>query len=148
MKTYMPKQGDIQEQWFLVDAENQILGRLASRIAALLRGKLTPQFTPHANMRNHVVVINADKVKLTGKKLTDKIYYRHTGWIGHMKSASAGELLEKKPTEVLRHAVRGMIPHTRLGNATMTRLRLYAGGEHEQQAQKPVPVVLTKERAN
>ncbi|MFP4581575.1 MAG: 50S ribosomal protein L13 [Candidatus Sumerlaeia bacterium] len=144
MKTFMPKPGDIQEQWFLVDVQDQVLGRVASQIAALLRGKNSPQFTPHANMRNHVVVINADKVRLTGNKWREKTYIHHTGWVGHLRSATAEELLEKNPTELIRHAVSGMLPKTRLGKATLKRLRTYAGADHDHQAQKPVPVDLAK----
>jgi large subunit ribosomal protein L13 len=147
MKTYAPKAGDIKEQWFLVDAEGQVLGRLASRIAAVLRGKNDPRYAPYANMRNHVVVINADKIRLTGKKWSDKVYHRHSGWIGNLRSLTAEQVHEKHPTELLRHAVRGMIPHTRLGNATMTRLRLFAGPEHTHAAQKPVSLDLSRRRS-
>lgn len=146
MKTYSPKPSEIPEQWFLVDAENQILGRLASRIASVLRGKNTPRFAPHANMRNHIVVINADKVRLTGKKWDGKIYYRHSGWIGNLKAATARQLHAKHPTEILRKAVKGMLPHTRLGDATMKRLRLYAGAEHPHAAQKPERIEIVKQR--
>jgi large subunit ribosomal protein L13 len=138
MKTYTPKAGDLEEKWFVIDADGLVLGRLASRIAMVLRGKNDPRYTPHANMHAHVVVINAEKVRLTGKKWTDKIYYRHSGWIGGIRSITAEKLLEKKPTELLRKAVWGMLPHNRLGHATMTRLRLFVGPEHEHQAQKPV----------
>jgi len=144
MKTYYPKKGDIQEQWYVVDAENEVLGRLASRIALVLRGKNSPRFTPHADMGTHVIVVNAEKVRLTGRKMDDKTYHRHTGWIGGLRSTTARKLLEKKPTEVLRKAVRGMLPHNRLGNATMKRLRLFAGPTHDHAAQKPIPLLLTK----
>jgi large subunit ribosomal protein L13 len=144
MKTYYPKKGDIQEQWYVVDAENEVLGRLASRIALVLRGKNSPRFTPHADMGAHVIVVNAEKIRLTGRKMDDKTYHRHTGWIGGLRSTTARKLLEKKPTEVLRKAVRGMLPHNRLGNATMKRLRLFAGPTHDHAAQKPIPLVLTK----
>lgn len=146
MKTYVPKQGDLKEQWFLVDADGMVLGRLASRIALLLRGKNSPRFTPHANMKTHVVVINAEKVTLTGNKWRDKTYYHHTGYIGNIKSTTAEELRDKKPTELLRKAVWGMLPHNSLGRATMKRLRLYAGAEHQHDAQKPQPVELVKTR--
>ncbi|NQU42982.1 50S ribosomal protein L13 [bacterium] len=143
MKTYTPKANDLKEKWFVVDAEGQTLGRLAARIAYVLRGKNTPRFTPHANMHHHVVVVNADKVKLTGKKWDEKMYYRATGWVGNLRQSTARELHAKKPTEMLRLAVKGMLPHTRLGDATMKHLRLYAGPEHPHDAQKPVQVELT-----
>ena len=144
MKTYVPKEGDLKEQWFVVDAADQVLGRLAAQIAAVLRGKNTPRFTPFANMHHHVVVINADKVRLSGKKMAEKLYFHHTGWPGGIKSISAEKLLVQKPTDMIRIAVKGMLPHNRLGNDTMTRLRLFAGPEHTHAAQKPVAVVLTK----
>ncbi|MBN1867387.1 50S ribosomal protein L13 [Candidatus Sumerlaeota bacterium] len=144
MKTYTPKAGDLEEKWFVVDAENQILGRLASRIAMVLRGKNDPRFAPHANMRNHVIVVNADKIRMTGNKWTDKVFHRHTGWIGNLKSATAERIHAKKPTELLRMAVRGMIPHNRLGRQMMRQLRLVAGPEHNHKAQKPVVLNLSK----
>jgi large subunit ribosomal protein L13 len=143
MKTFSPKPGDLPERWYLVDAKDKVLGRLASQIASVLRGKQLPSFAPHANMNTHVVVINADKIKLTGKKWTDKTYFWHTQYPGGLRSASARELHAKKPTELLRRAVRGMIPHTRLGRATMTRLRIYAGDNHPHKAQMPEPITLT-----
>ncbi len=146
MKTYTPKAGDIPEKWYLVDADGETVGRLASRIALVLRGKNDPRFTPHANMHTHVVVINAEKVRFSGNKLLEKKYYRHTNWPGGIKDATAKELLEKKPTEVLRHAVWGMLPKNRLGHATMKRLRLFAGPEHTHSAQKPEAIELTKKR--
>ncbi len=144
MKTYYPKAGQIEEQWFLVDAENMVLGRLASRIASVLRGKNDPRYTPHANMHNHVVVINADKVLMTGNKLLEKFYYHHSGWVGGIKATSAEKMLEKHPTEILRHAVWGMLPKNRLSHATMKRLRLFAGPEHDHKAQQPKPIELMK----
>ena len=147
MRTYTPKAGDLKEQWFVVDAKDEVLGRLASRIAMVLRGKNDPRFTPHANMQTHVVVINAEKVKLTGNKLLDKKYYFHSNHPGGIKEITAEKMLERKPTDVLRLAVWGMLPHNRLGHATMTRLRLFAGPEHDHAAQKPVAIELTKKRA-
>ena len=146
MKTFTPKAGDIEEQWFLVDAKDQVLGRLASRIALVLRGKNDPRYTPHANMHNHVVVVNAEKIRLTGKKWSEKTYYSHSGWIGSIKSITAEKLMEKKPTEMVRKAVWGMLPHNRLGHATMKRLRLFAGPEHGHAAQNPVAIELVKKR--
>ena len=148
MKTYTPKAGDIQEQWYVVDAEGQVLGRLASRIALVLRGKNDPRYTPHANMHNHVVVVNAEKIRLTGNKLKEKTYHRHSGWIGSLRSITAEKLLEKKPTEPLRKAVWGMLPHNRLGRATMKRLRLFTGPEHHHQAQKPVELDVMQKARN
>jgi large subunit ribosomal protein L13 len=144
MKTYMLKTEDAKEKWYLVDAEGEVLGRLASRIASVLRGKNSPEFTPHANIRHHVVVVNAEKIRLTGDKWESKVYYHHTGWIGGLKATTPRQLMEKKPTEVLRKAVWGMLPHNRLGHATMKRLRLFAGPEHEHEAQQPVAIKLTK----
>ena len=143
-KTYSLKAQDAKEQWFVVDAEGLVLGRLASRIAHVLRGKNSPRFTPHANMRHHIVVVNAEKVKLTGKKLSSKVYYRHTGWPGGIRSITAERLLAKRPTEVLRKAVQGMLPHNRLGRAAMKRLRLFAGPDHDHAAQTPEPIQLRK----
>jgi large subunit ribosomal protein L13 len=146
MKTYMPQSENLEEKWFLVDAENQTLGRLAAQIAAVIRGKNVPTYAPHVNMRHHVVVINAEKVQLTGNKWLNKKYYRHSGWIGGLKETTAEKVLERKPTELLRMAVRGMIPHNRLGDVLMTHLRLFVGPEHTHAAQKPVAVTLTKSK--
>ena len=147
MKTYTPKQGDLTEKWYVVDAQDQILGRLAARIAAVLRGKRMPTFTPYANMQTHVIVVNADKVRLTGKKMKTKTYYRHTLYPGGIRSTTAEQLLQKKPTELVRRAVRGMIPHNRLGSATMKRLRIYAQPTHPHQAQNPEPLQLITRKA-
>ncbi len=140
MKTESAKPAEMSERWYLIDAKDQIVGLVASKAAALLRGKHMANFSPHANMKTHVVVINADQVKFTGKKLTDKMYYRHSGWAGGLKTASAGELLEKKPEEVVRHAINGMVPKNRLGRNMMTRIRIVSGAEHTHQAQNPTPV--------
>jgi large subunit ribosomal protein L13 len=137
MNTVSAKPAEVKERWYEVDAKDQVLGRLASRIATVLRGKHLPDFTPHVNMRTHVVVVNAAEVKLTGNKWDDKIYYRHTGWPGGIKSATARELQARKPGEILRKAVQGMLPKNRLGHATMTRLRIFPGPQHNHQAQKP-----------
>ena len=147
MKTYTPKQGDLTEKWYVVDAQDQILGRLAARIAAVLRGKCMPTFTPYANMQTHVIVVNAGKVRLTGKKLKNKTYYHHTLYPGGIRSTTAEQLLQKKPTELVRRAVRGMIPHNRLGSATMKRLRIYAQPTHPHQAQNPEPLQLITRKA-
>ena len=147
MKTYSPKAEDLPEKWYLVDAGGEVLGRLSSRIASVLRGKNLPTFAPHVNMNTHVVVINADKVKLTGKKWRDKIYFWHTRYPGGLRSASAREVHQKKPTELVRRAVWGMIPHNRLGRASMKRLRIYVGEEHPHEAQKPEPIKLSARKS-
>ncbi len=137
MKTLSAKPSEIQERWYVVDAKDQVLGRLAARIAKVLRGKHLANFTPHVNMGTHVIVVNAGDIKLTGNKLSEKTYYRYTGWPGGIRSATAEEMQEKKPGEILRIAVKGMLPKNRLGRATMKRLRIFAGPEHTHQAQKP-----------
>jgi large subunit ribosomal protein L13 len=124
----------------VVDAQGKILGRLASRIAMVLRGKTKPVFTPHQDTGDFVVVVNAGLVQLTGKKLENKFYYRHSGYPGGLKSISARHLLQKKPEEVLRHAVRGMLPKNSLGRRLLKKLKIYAGGEHPHEAQQPAPL--------
>ncbi len=136
MKTFVAKEQEVQKKWFLVDAESKILGRLATQIAMRLRGKHKAIFTPHADTGDFVVVINADKVSLTGKKWDNKIYYRHSGYIGGLKQISAKKLLEKKPEDVLRFAVRGMLPKNSLGRRQLKKLKIYAGSEHPHQAQQ------------
>ena len=130
----------LDEKWYFVDAEDKILGRLASDIAVVLRGKHDPRFTPHANMKTHVIVLNADKIRLTKDKMRTKTYYRHTGWVGGIRSATAEQINARKPGELVRMAVQGMLPKNRLGRATMTRLRIFAGPDHHHQAQKPEPL--------
>jgi len=142
MRTYSPKKNDFQETWYLVDAKDQIVGRLATRVATILRGKHLPRFAPHMSPQTHVVIINAEKVRFTGRKLTQKMYFHHTGWPAGHRFASARDLLEKKPTEVLRHAIWGMLPKNRLGHATMTRVRIYSGPNHPHVAQNPQVVEL------
>lgn len=137
MTTYNAKKEEIQRDWFLVDAEGQVLGRLATVIAARLRGKHKPIYTPHVDTGDFIVVVNAGKVVLTGNKLKDKIYYHHTGYPGGIKSVSAGKLLQEKPEEVLRKAVRGMLPKNTLGRAMLKKLKIYAGGSHDHAAQCP-----------
>ena len=136
-KTYTPKPGEVNKKWVLVDAEGQTLGRLASRIAMILRGKNKPGFAPHVDTGDNVVVINAEKVVLTGKKIFQKEYFRYTGYPGGERINSAEEMLEKKPTFIIQHAVRGMLPKNRLGNQLMRNLRIYAGPVHPHNAQKP-----------
>mgnify|MGYP006287580413 FL=1 len=135
--TYSAKQSDNQGKWLVVDAQNAVLGRLASEIAARLRGKHNPLFTPHVDCGDFVIVINADKVKLTGRKMQQKMYYRHSGYIGGLKEINAEKLLQKKPEDVIRHAVKGMLPKNRLGRKMYKKLKVYAGSEHPHQAQQP-----------
>jgi large subunit ribosomal protein L13 len=139
--TASAKSQDLAEQWYYVDCDGKILGRLASDIAYVLRGKHMPNFTPHVNMKTHVIVLNADKIQLTGKKWTDKKYYRHSNWVGGLRETTAGEMREKKPEDLIRIAVKGMLPKNRLSRVTMTRLRVYNDGNHERhQGQKPQPL--------
>ncbi len=141
MKTYSAKAAEIEKKWLLVDAEGVVLGRLASRIALILRGKHKVSFTPHMDCGDNVVVINAGKVRLTGKKLADKVYYRHTGYPGGIKSRTAGQILEgKHPERVVEKAVERMIPHGPLGRQQIRNLRVYAGPEHPHAAQDPSPL--------
>jgi large subunit ribosomal protein L13 len=137
MKTFVAKEHEIDKKWYLVDAKDKVLGRLASQIAMRLRGKHKPIFTPHADTGDFVVVINADKVALTGKKWANKIYYRHSGYIGGLKKITAKKLLEKKPQDVLRFAVKGMLPKNSLGRRQLKKLKIYAGADHPHEAQQP-----------
>ena len=142
MSTYMPKAGDITRKWYIIDAEGQTLGKVATKAADLLRGKHKPTFVPHMDCGDNVIIINADKIVLTGKKLEQKMYYHHTGYIGNMKQVKYKTLLEKKPEFVMTKAVKGMIPDTTIGRQALTRLRVYAGAEHTHAAQKPEKVEL------
>ena len=139
MKTYSAKPGEIQRDWYVVDAEGQTLGRLATQIADRLRGKGKPQFTPHVDTGDFVVVVNAEKIGVTGKKLDDKMYYRHSGYPGGLRQRPLREQLDRLPTEVLRKAVRGMLPRNLLGRQQLTKLKIYAGPEHPHGAQEPKP---------
>ncbi len=142
MSTYMPKAGDITRSWYIIDAEGQTLGKVATKAADLLRGKHKPTFVPHMDCGDHVIIVNADKIVLTGKKLEQKMYYHHTGYIGNMKQVKYSTLLAKKPEFVMTKAVKGMIPDTTIGRQALTRLRVYAGPEHNHAAQKPEKVEL------
>jgi len=142
MKTYQAKKEELKYQWYLVNAEGKVLGRLASELAKVLRGKHKPTFTPYLDTGDFVVVVNAEKVGLTGKKLKDKIYYRHTGYPGGIKEVSAEKLLAKKPTELIRRAVKGMLPKNSLGRQMLRKLKVYAGPNHPHKAQNPVPLEL------
>jgi len=140
MKTHSTKPSDINREWYLVDAEGQTLGRLASEIAKVLRGKHKPIYAPHLDTGDYVIVINAEKIHVTGKKLDQKIYHRHSGYPGGLKSITLREQLKKHPSRVIHSAVRGMLPHNRLGRATMRKLKVYAGDAHPHQAQQPKPL--------
>ena len=137
MKTYMATPSTIERKWYVVDAQNQTLGRLATEVATVLRGKHKPQYTPHLDTGDYVIVINADKIKVTGNKEEKKMYYRHTGYTGHLKSFTYQEIMDKFPDRIIKYAVKGMIPHNKLGREMLTKLHVYAGSEHPHQAQKP-----------
>jgi len=137
MKTYQAKKEEAPHQWLLVNAEGKILGRLATELAKILRGKNKPTFSPHVDTGDFVIVVNAEKVALTGRKMKDKTYYHHSGFPGGLKAISAEKLLAKKPTEVLRTAVKGMLPKNSLGREMLRKLKIYAGPNHPHEAQKP-----------
>src|SRR3954447_25697516 len=143
MKTYQATAQDRERDWYVVDAENKTLGRLATQIAEILRGKRKPTYTPHADVGDFVVVVNAEKVHVTGKKREDKRYWRHSGYPGGIRSRTLGEMLDRRPEEVIRKAVRGMLPRTRLGRAQFRKLKVYAGPDHPHEAQKPEPLEVT-----
>ena len=137
MKTYMATPSTIERKWYVVDAADKTLGRLAAEVAKVLRGKHKPTFTPHMDTGDHVIIINADKVRLTGKKLVQKVYFRHSGYLGGDKYTKAGDMLAKNPVRMVELAVRGMVPHNRLGSQIIKKLHVYAGSEHPHAAQKP-----------
>ena len=137
MKTFSAKPAEVKREWFVIDATNKPLGRLSAEIARRLRGKHKPEFTPHVDTGDYIVVVNAKKVGVTGKKLTDKMYYRHSGYIGNLKSQSLGQMLEQTPERAIEIAVKGMLPKNPLGRAMYRKLRVYAGSEHEHTAQQP-----------
>jgi large subunit ribosomal protein L13 len=140
MKTYSAKPGEVTREWYLVDAEGKTLGRLATQIADTLRGKRKPQYTPHVDTGDFVIVVNAEKIQVTGNKLDQKRYYRHSGYPGGVRSRTLREQLERRPTEVLRVAVKGMLPKNRLARQQITKLKIYAGPEHPHEAQNPKPL--------
>ncbi len=142
MKTFTPTPRDIDRQWFVVDAENQVLGRLASQIANRLRGKYKPEFSPHMDNGDFIVVINCEKIRVTGKKLEDKKYYRHSGWVGSLKTTTLADMLATHPDRAITLAVRGMLPKNRLGRAMLKKLKVCVGPEHPYKAQKPQPLTL------
>ena len=136
-KTFTPRAGDIERQWFVVDAEGKTLGRLASQIAHVLRGKHKPTYSPHMDLGDHIVVINAEKIRVTGRKAERKVYYRHTGYPGGLRTTTYEDMLGKHPERILRIAVKGMLPNNILGRQMFKKLRVYAGPEHEHAAQQP-----------
>jgi large subunit ribosomal protein L13 len=144
VRTYTPKAGDAQRQWLVIDATDVVLGRLASQVAVLLRGKHKATFAPHVDMGDFVVVVNADKVALTGAKLEQKRAYRHSGYPGGLKSRTYAEMLDKHPAKAVEKAVRGMLPKNSIGRAQLSKLKVYAGPEHPHQAQKPQPFEITQ----
>ena len=144
MRTFSPKDSDITRQWHVIDASGVVLGRLASQTAVLLRGKHKPIFAPHVDTGDFVIVINADKVALSGSKLEQKRAYRHSGYPGGLRSVSYGELMEKHPERAVEKAVRGMLPKNSLGRKTLRKLKVYAGPDHPHQAQQPVPFEITQ----
>ena len=144
MKTLSAKPGTVERRWFVVDADGQTLGRLAATIAETLAGKLSPWYTRHCDVGDFVVVVNAEKIVVTGNKLRDKLYWRHSGYPGGIRSRSLGRQLEVGPEEVLRRAVRGMLPKNRLGRAQLRKLKIYAGPDHPHEAQRPQPLRLER----
>jgi large subunit ribosomal protein L13 len=142
MKTYSAKPSEIRREWHVIDATDKVLGRLATEIAHRLRGKHKPEYTPHVDTGDHIVVINADKVRVTGRKTTDKIYYRHTGYPGGIKSRTFAEMRDTHPERIIETAVKGMLPRNPLGRAMFKKLHVYAGSEHKHQAQQPTPLEL------
>jgi len=147
MTTVMPKNGSVDRAWFVVDAQGQVLGRLATQVAAILRGKHKVTFAPHLDVGDHVVVINAEKVHLTGRKMSDKVYRWHTGYIGGVREVSAERMLRSRPERVIEWAVQGMLPKGRLGRAMFKKLKVYRGADHPHAAQKPAPLVLGGRRS-
>src|SRR5881398_3232403 len=141
-KTWNAKPGEIVRRWYVVDAEGKTLGRLATQIADTLRGKRKPEYTPHIDTGDFVVVVNAEKISVTGAKRQEKMYYRHSGYPGGLKSRTLNDMLERRPEEVIRLAVRGMLPRTRLGRKQLTKLKVYAGPDHPHAAQQPQPMAL------
>ncbi len=144
MKTFSPTPETIDHKWYIVDASDQVLGRLASQIAHHLRGKHKPEFAPHMDNGDFVVVVNCEKLKFTGDKLNKKKYYRHSGYVGGLKETTLEKMMEKKPEEVLMHAVRGMLPRNPMGRACLRKLKIYTGSEHPHAAQAPAPLPLQK----
>lgn len=142
MKTYVTKPSDVEREWFVVDAEGKTLGRLASEVAKILRGKHKPNYSPSVDVGDYVIVINAEKIRVTGRKLDQKYYYRHSGYPGGLKAIRLRDMLARHPTRVIEHAVRGMLPKNRLGRRMFKKLKVYAGPDHPHKAQRPKPLDL------
>jgi large subunit ribosomal protein L13 len=142
--TYLPDLEKLDRKWFVLDADGQVLGKLAATVARILAGKHKPVYTPFLDTGDHVVVLNAEKIALTGRKESDKVYHRHSGYLGGLKSAAAFEVRKKHPSRLVEEAVRGMLPKTKLGRAMFTKLKVYTGDKHPHQAQKPQPLTLKK----
>jgi large subunit ribosomal protein L13 len=140
MKTFSAKPAEVRRDWYVVDATNKTLGRLSTEIASRLRGKHKPEFTPHVDTGDYIVVVNAEKIRVTGNKLKDKMYHHHTGYIGNLKSVPLDKLLETHPERALEHAVKGMLPKGPLGRQMLSKLRVFAGPEHKHTAQQPIPL--------
>ena len=143
MKTFSPTPKDIKHDWYVVDAQDQVLGRLASQIAHRLRGKHKPEFAPHVDNGDFIIVINCEKIKVTGTKMTNKLYRRHSGWVGGLRTTALGDMLREKPERLTMMAVRGMLPKNKLGHAMLKKLKVYAGPEHPHAAQNPQPLTLS-----
>ena len=143
MKTFSPTPKDIKHDWYVVDAQDQVLGRLASHIAHRLRGKHKPEFAPHVDNGDFIIVINCEKIKVTGTKMTNKLYRRHSGWVGGLRTTALGDMLREKPERLIMMAVRGMLPKNKLGHAMLKKLKVYAGPEHPHAAQNPQPLTLS-----
>ena len=142
MKTFVAREQDVVKKWYVVDAKDQVIGRLATQIAMILRGKTKPIFTPHCDTGDFVVVVNAEQALFTGRKLDNKVYYRHSGYMGGIKATTARQTFQGKPDAALREAVRGMLPKNSLGRRLLKKLKIYTGGEHPHQAQKPEPLTM------
>jgi len=142
LKTFTLKAKDIKKNWYVIDAENQVLGRLSSKVAQLIRGKEKPEFTPHLDMGDFVIVINAEKVKVSGNKEKDKVYWHHTGFPGGQKESNLSHMREKFPDRIITNAVKGMLPHNRLGRKMLKNLKVYSGTDHPHESQKPVKIDL------
>ena len=140
MKTFSAKPADVRRDWYVVDATGKTLGRLSTEIARRLRGKHKPEYTPHVDTGDYIVVVNAEKVRVTGNKRKDKMYHRHTGYIGNLKSISLEKLLDKAPERVIEHSVKGMLPRGPLGRKMLSKLRVFAGPDHNHAAQQPIPL--------
>lgn len=148
MKTYVPKKGEVIKKWYVIDAEGQVLGRVAVEAAKLLRGKHKPQYTPFLDCGDHVIIINVEKARVTGKKAQEKMYYRHSGYPGGLKQITYNKMVTKHPTRAMMLAIKGMLPHNRLGRKLATNVRLYAGSSHPHEAQNPEPYAMASRKSS